>query len=112
MGVINYISLAINGNSNPWDYLGIGNVLDADDSGLKVLTGLAADWYLLCIVIGTVGIIVTIMYIGLRLMFTKDPRKREEVKETMKWKVILALALFGMSTLLGVIVTVATAFVQ
>ena len=43
MGVINYISLAINGNSNPWDYLGIGNVLDADDSGLKVLTGLAAD---------------------------------------------------------------------
>lgn len=35
MGVINYISLAINGNSNPWDYLGIGNVLDADDSGLK-----------------------------------------------------------------------------
>ena len=41
MGVINYISLAINGNSNPWDYLGIGNVLDADDSGLKVLTGLA-----------------------------------------------------------------------
>ena len=107
MGVINYISLAINGNSNPWDYLGI-----ADDSGLKVLTGLAADWYSLCIVIGTVGIIVTIMYIGLRLMFTKDPRKREEVKETMKWKVILALALFGMSTLLGVIVTVATAFVQ
>ena len=94
MGVINYISLAINGNSNPWDYLGIGNVLDADDSGLKVLTGLAADWY------------------SLRLMFTKDPRKREEVKETMKWKVILALALFGMSTLLGVIVTVATAFVQ
>ena len=36
MGVINYISLAINGNSNPWDYLGMGNVLDADDSGLKV----------------------------------------------------------------------------
>lgn len=80
MGVINYISLAINGNSNPWDYLGIGNVLDADDSGLKVLTGLAADWYSLCIVIGTVGIIVTIMYIGLRLMLLKIPGREKRLK--------------------------------
>lgn len=80
MGVINYISLAINGNSNPWDYLGIGNVLDADDSGLKVLTGLAADWYSLCIVIGTVGIIVTIMYIGLRLMLLKIHGREKRLK--------------------------------
>ena len=104
-------SAQIDGKSNPWDFLGVGNVLESDDRGLLALTGIASDWYSFCLAIGAIGIVLTVMYLGLRLIFTRDPRKRDEVKEALKWKVVIALVLFGIPTVLGVIFTLATALV-
>lgn len=101
----------INGNSNPWDFLGVDNMLKEDDKGLLALTKIAHDWYTLCLAVGAVGIVITVMYLGLRLMLTRDPRKRDEVKEALKWKIVIALVLFGIPTVLGVIFTLATALV-
>ena len=73
------------------------------------IRGTVNSLYSLFLTIGVVGILLTILLVGVKLM-SQSPQKRAEALEEMKWKVLIAIILFGMSGVIGAILRVVSSF--
>lgn len=78
-------------------------------SNNPALRGTVSSAYSLFMAIGVVGLLLTIILVGIKLM-SSNPGKRAEALEEMKWKVIIAILLFGMTTVISTILSVVSTF--
>lgn len=102
---------AFSASDDPWDYLGVTNVLDGNSTGWQVLLGLAQDWYTLCFSIGIIGLLISFVIFGLKISASKTPNKRAAAKEVLTGKLIISIMLFGITTIIGATVSLVEAFV-
>lgn len=102
---------ALDIDANPWNNFGTRNNIDANNPGWKILLGITQDWFTVCLTIGTIGLLITLMVLGMRLMRTKNSNKRADIKEALTAKIIIAFCLFAITTVIGLTVTIAEALV-
>lgn len=91
-------------SKDPFSYFRFGIT---DNAAIK---GTVNSLYSLLMAIGVVGLLITLIIIGIRLM-SPNATKRAETMEEMKWKVLIAVVLFGMTGIVGAILALAEAFV-
>lgn len=91
-------------SKDPFSYFRFGIT---DNAAIK---GTVNSLYSLLMAIGVVGLLITLVIIGIRLM-SPNSAKRAEAMEEMKWKVLIAVVLFGMTGIVGAILALAEAFV-
>lgn len=91
---------------NPFDYLNLANGLIQSNE----MRGTAGSSYQLFISIGVVGLLVTLMIIGITLTFS-SPAKRAEALDELKWKALIAIVLFSMTTLVSWALNLASSFI-
>ncbi len=101
----NLVSLFYN-DKDPFDYIEKNGVINT-----PVLRKTAIDLYDLLIAIGTVGLIITIMYCALKYISTKNPNAKREIKSTLVHKCIVGIVLFGFVFFAGIIMKIAKSFV-
>ena len=90
-------------NKNPFSYLEFGF------SRSSAIRGTVNSAYNLLLTIGVTGLVITFALIGIKLM-SHDPGKRAEALEEMKWKGVGAMVLFGLPTIIGVILRTVASF--
>ena len=73
------------------------------------LHGTINSAYSLFMAIGVVGLLLTIILVGIKLM-SSNPSKRAEALEEMKWKALIAVLIFGMTTVISTILSVVSTF--
>ena len=73
------------------------------------LQGTVNSAYSLFMAIGVVGLLLTIILVGIKLM-SSNPSKRAEALEEMKWKALIAVLIFGMTTVISTILSVVSTF--
>lgn len=93
-------------SSDPFDYLDVGRGLLLNDNTYK---GTMGSVYQLMQVIGVTGIVVTFILCGIKLAWSQ-PGKRADALSEMKWKVLIAVVLFSMTTIIGWIIKIAVSF--
>lgn len=91
-------------SKDPFSYFRFGIT---DNAAIK---GTVNSLYSLLMAIGVVGLLITLVIIGIRLM-SPNSAKRAEAMEEMKWKVLIAVVLFGMTGIVGAILALAEAFI-
>ena len=91
-------------SKDPFSYFRFGIT---DNSAIK---GTVNSLYSLLMAIGVVGLLITLVIIGIRLM-SPNSAKRAEAMEEMKWKVLIAVVLFGMTGIIGAVLAMAEAFI-
>ena len=91
-------------SKDPFSYFRFGIT---DNSAIK---GTVNSLYSLLMAIGVVGLLITLVIIGIRLM-SPNSVKRAEAMEEMKWKVLIAVVLFGMTGIIGAVLAMAEAFI-
>ena len=91
-------------SKDPFSYFRFGIT---DNAAIK---GTVNSLYSLLMAIGVVGLLITLVIIGIRLM-SSNATKRAEAMEEMKWKVLIAVVLFGMTGIVGAILALAEAFI-
>ena len=91
-------------SKDPFSYFRFGIT---DNAAIK---GTVNSLYSLLMAIGVVGLLITLIIIGIRLM-SPNSAKRAEAMEEMKWKVLIAVVLFGMTGIVGAILALAEAFI-
>lgn len=91
-------------NNNPFSYLRFGFTQNS------AIRGTVNSAYGLFMAIGITGLVITFILIGLKLM-SQNPQKRAEAMEEMKWKAIIAIVLFCIPTIIGVIMRAVASFV-
>jgi hypothetical protein len=82
---------------DPFDFLKFSNSSISQNSDIRGTVGSA---YKLFMAIGVIGILVSIVIFGLTIAFAK-PQKRAEAIDEMKWKVLIAIVLFAMTSVVG-----------
>ena len=90
-------------DKDPFSYLEFAQNTDG------AMRGTIASAYQLLMAVGVVGLIVTFVIIGVTLA-ASGPAKRAEALQEMKWKVILAVILFSMTTVLSWVLRIAGTF--
>lgn len=96
---------------NPWKNFGTKNNINSSDKGWNVLVSIAQDWYTLCLTIGTVGLLITLIILGAKLFITRNSRNRAEVKDAITSKIIVAIVFFSITLIIGLTVTIAESLV-
>lgn len=91
-------------SKDPFSYFRFGIT---DNAAIK---GTVNSLYSLLMAIGVVGLLITLIIIGIRLM-SPNSAKRAEAMEEMKWKVLIAVVLFGMTGIIGAVLAMAEAFI-
>ena len=91
-------------SKDPFSYFRFGIT---DNAAIK---GTVNSLYSLLMAIGVVGLLITLVIIGIRLM-SPNSAKRAEAMEEMKWKVLIAVLLFGMTGIIGAVLAMAEAFI-
>jgi hypothetical protein len=91
-------------SKDPFSYFRFGIT---DNAAIK---GTVNSLYSLLMAIGVVGLLITLVIIGIRLM-SPNSAKRAEAMEEMKWKVLIAVVLFGMTGIIGAVLAMAEAFI-
>ena len=91
-------------SKDPFSYFRFGIT---DNAAIK---GTVNSLYSLLMAIGVVGLLITLIIIGIRLM-SPNATKRAEAMEEMKWKVLIAVVLFGMTGIIGAVLAMAEAFI-
>lgn len=91
---------------NPFDYLDFGS---GDLTRSEEIQNTMGSAYQLFLAIGLLGIFVSLVTFGLTIALS-GPQKRAEALEELKWKVIASVALFGMSSILGMVLKIAASF--
>lgn len=91
-------------NKDPFSYFRFGITNNA------AIKGTVNSLYSLLMAIGVVGLLITLVIIGIRLM-SPNSAKRAEAMEEMKWKVLIAVVLFGMTGIIGAVLAMAEAFI-
>lgn len=90
-------------DKNPFNYLTFG------ESGNEAIRGTAASAYQLFMSIGAIGLLITLIVIGIKLSFG-GASKRAEALDDMKWKVLTAVVLFSMTMIVSWILNIASSF--
>lgn len=91
-------------STDPWSYLTNQTKFSSSN-----ISGIWHSLYLLLLVVGVAGLLITFTLAALKYS-SKSPMKRHQAKEDMKFKFIVAVVMFGFSTITGVIMTVFNAF--
>ena len=91
-------------SKDPFSYFRFGIT---DNAAIK---GTVNSLYSLLMAIGVVGLLITLVIIGIRLM-SPNSAKRAEAMEEMKWKVLIAVVLFGLTGIIGAVLAMAEAFI-
>ena len=91
-------------SKDPFSYFRFGIT---DNAAIK---GTVNSLYSLLMAIGVVGLLITLVIIGIKLM-SPNSAKRAEAMEEMKWKVLIAVVLFGMTGIIGAVLAMAEAFI-
>lgn len=91
-------------SKDPFSYFRFGIT---DNAAIK---GTVNSLYSLLMAIGVVGLLITLVIIGIRMM-SPNSAKRAEAMEEMKWKVLIAVVLFGMTGIIGAVLAMAEAFI-
>ena len=91
-------------SKDPFSYFRFGIT---DNAAIK---GTVNSLYSLLMAICVVGLLITLVIIGIRLM-SPNSAKRAEAMEEMKWKVLIAVVLFGMTGIIGAVLAMAEAFI-
>lgn len=90
-------------DKDPFSYFKFGQTTDAN------MRGTISSAYQLFMAIGAIGLLVSIIVIGITLA-TAPPAKRAEALEEAKWKVISGIVLFAIATIIGWILKIAGSF--
>lgn len=91
---------------DPWVYL-----KDTSLSDDKILLDFASSAGELGILIGIMGIVFSILYMVIRILFTQNAAKKEEIKQEAIMKGVIGILIFSIPFWLGVIKTLADAFI-
>lgn len=82
---------------DPWTYL-----QDTSISSSLQIRSLSSSSYSLAITVGIMGIIFSILYMAIRILFSMDAKKKSEVKEEAVLKGLIAIALFSIPLWLSI----------
>lgn len=91
-------------DKDPFDFYRFGF------SNNAVIRGTVNSGYKLMLTIGIVGILVTLILAGIKLM-SSNHQQRAEALEDIKWKVIVSVILFSIPTIIGLMMSLAGSFV-
>ena len=93
---------------NPFSILrnGVGS-----EAELQKLNSGQASIYNFFMVLAVIGLVCSFLWCGARLALTKNPQARQEVKESIAWKVLLSIIIFSSVFFLNLILKLATSFV-
>lgn len=89
-------------NIDPFDKL-----QDIGVSDNSMLQENAASAYNFFLVIGIIGLAITVSYCGLKIAWNHQAAKKSEAKSELGFKIWLALGLFSFSFLLGIVLELA-----
>lgn len=84
--------------TSPWDILKDKNITE-----VTAMRQMSASYYRLMIALGAVGVLASLMVIGLKLMWAKNPQSRRDRKEELLFKVVSGIAIFSYVSLLGML---------
>ena len=90
-------------NRDPFSYYHFGITENA------AIKGTVNSMYSLFMAVGVIGLLLTVVLIGMKLM-SQNPSKRAEALEEMKWKVLIAIVIFGMTGFIGTVLSMVAAF--
>lgn len=91
---------------DPWVYL-----KDTSLSNDKILLDFASSAGELGIRIGIMGIVFSILYMAIRIIFTQNAAKKEEIKQEAMIKGVIGILIFSIPFWLGVMKTLGDAFI-
>lgn len=86
------------GKMSPWDIL-----KDKSITEVTAMRQMSASYYRLMVALGAVGILASLMAIGLKLMWAKSPQGRRARKEELLFKIIGGIAIFSYVSLIGML---------
>lgn len=90
-------------NKDPFSYYKFGFT---DNPAMR---GTVNSSYSLFMTIGVVGILLTLITVGIRIM-SSNPSKRAEALEEIKWKALIAIVIFSMPIIISTILNFVSAF--
>ena len=82
---------------DPWVY-----IADRDVTQNEAMRGVASSSAELGMTIGITGIVCSFIYMAIRIMFTTDPKKREEIKQEAIIKGVIGIMLFCVPLILSI----------
>lgn len=85
------------------------NGVDSEEE-LQRLNNSQASIYNFFMVLAVIGLACSFLWYGARLGLTKNPQARQEVKESITGKTILAIVIFASVFILNLILKLATSF--
>ena len=86
------------GKMSPWDIL-----KDKSITEVAAMRQMSASYYRLMAALGAVGLLTSLMAIGLKLMWAKSPQSRRARKEELLFKIIGGIAIFSYVSLIGML---------
>lgn len=86
------------GKVSPWDIL-----KDKGITEVAAMRQMSASYYRLMVALGAVGILTSLMAVGLKLMWSKSPQSRRAGKEELLFKVVGGVAVFSYVALIGML---------
>lgn len=102
------VMLSLDIDTDPFKLINGKNNGIADNKQLK---GTASSFYGLLSVVGIIGIILSIIICGILIYSKKDAKKRQEAKEQLLFKFIIAILIFSFSWIIGVVLKITINFV-
>ena len=90
-------------NKDPFSYFRF------EVSNNAAVRGTVNSMHNLFMAIGVIGLLITFLLIGIKLM-SSNPAKRAEALDEMKWKALIAIVLFSMTTVISSILNIVSAF--
>lgn len=82
---------------DPWTYL-----QDTSITSSLQIRSLSSSSYSLAITVGVTGIVFSILYMAIRILFTRNVKVKSEVKEEAVLKGLIAIALFSIPLWLSI----------
>ena len=76
----------------------------------KLIKNMMQSWYGMCQVIGVTGFVITFILCAIKLMITRKPEQRKEIKAQIATKGLLIFLLFGFVYFVGLMSTIVTYF--
>lgn len=82
---------------DPWTYL-----KDASITSSLQIRSLSSSSYSLAITVGVTGIVISILYMAIRILFTQNAKAKSEIKEEAVLKGLIGIALFSIPLWLSI----------
>lgn len=102
LNAMNFIAVKTKMNMDPFAYIKSNSITDNTQ-----IRGMSASAFNLIRAFGIVGVVVSIIVNGIRLMYAKKGQKLEEVKQRIMIHFIISICVFGFITLIGQIFYIA-----